>query len=40
MKYNILSGEKEITLEEHCIIGSGSLVSKSAPKNAKAMGHE
>ena len=39
MRCNILSGKEGITIGQNVIIGAGSLVNKSIPDNAVAMGH-
>jgi acetyltransferase-like isoleucine patch superfamily enzyme len=38
MRCNILSGEEGVTIGENAVIGAGSLVNKSVPDNAVAVG--
>jgi acetyltransferase-like isoleucine patch superfamily enzyme len=38
MRCNLISGTKGITVGENTIIGAGSLINKSIPDNAKAVG--
>ncbi|MBL7153753.1 MAG: acyltransferase [Phycisphaerae bacterium] len=39
MRCNILSGKEGITIGRNAVIGAGSLVNKSIPDNALALGH-
>jgi len=38
MRCNLISGTKGLTIGENAIIGAGSLINKSIPNNAKAVG--